>query len=201
MPQDDDAEPPAKMTKLAIVEEREEDKYEHILALRWYRTAQEPVQISPTDMASITAAEPHIKALLDGVMHSLSSGRQATVQAWEEELLPCEHTLTLSQLATGHIPPSGAPPPSPHHRLFILFFRRPQDWHTALNAISKRTSGSASPAVRSAAAASNTQAWVGTATRSRTLRRVSTPCALNWGLLPQKATLVSPPLPRQVRIG
>ncbi|KAI9436861.1 ubiquitin carboxyl-terminal hydrolase 14 [Lactarius indigo] len=104
---DDDAEPPAKMTKLAIVEEREEDKYEHILALRWYPTAQEPVYLPPDDTTAITAADPRVKALIDGVMQSLSSARQEAVQAWEEELLPCEHTLTLSQLATGHIPPSG----------------------------------------------------------------------------------------------
>ncbi|KAH9012646.1 ubiquitin carboxyl-terminal hydrolase 14 [Lactarius hengduanensis] len=94
---DDDAEPPAKMTKLAIVEEREEDKYEHIVALRWYQLGKEPVYLSPDDTT----------ALIEGVMKSLSSARQEAVQAWEEEFLPCEHTLTLSQLATGHIPPSG----------------------------------------------------------------------------------------------
>ncbi len=107
MPQDDDAEPPAKVTKLAIVEEREEDKYEHVLALRRYLTGREPMHISPADTTAITAAELRVKALVDGVMRSLSSARQEAVQAWEEELLPCEHTLTLSQLATGHIP-SGA---------------------------------------------------------------------------------------------
>ena len=119
MPQDDDAEPPAKMTKLAIVEEREEDKYEFILALRWY---QEPVLLSPADTAAITAAEPRIKALVDGVMHSLSSARQEAVKAWEEELLPCEHTLTLTQLATGHIPSSGACPSAPFKHLYIDIF-------------------------------------------------------------------------------
>ncbi|KAI9450058.1 ubiquitin carboxyl-terminal hydrolase 14, partial [Lactarius psammicola] len=104
---DDDSEPPAKMTKLAIVEEREEDKYEHVLSLRRYLTGQEPVHLTPADTDAITVAFPRVKALIDGVMHSLSSARQEAVQAWEEELLPCEHTLTLSQLATGHIPPSG----------------------------------------------------------------------------------------------
>ena len=107
MLQDDDGEPPAKMKKLAIVEEREEDKYEHVLALRWYGNNQDPVPLSPADTTAMTVAEPHIKALIDGVMHSLSSARQETVKAWEEELHPCEHTLTVQQLATGHIPPSG----------------------------------------------------------------------------------------------
>ncbi|KAH8977355.1 ubiquitin carboxyl-terminal hydrolase 14 [Lactarius akahatsu] len=104
---DDDAEPPAKMTKLAIVEEREEDKYEHIVALRWYKIGKEPVYLSPDDTTGLTAVNPRVKALIEGVMKSLSSARQEAVQAWEEEFLPCEHTLTLSQLATGHIPPSG----------------------------------------------------------------------------------------------
>jgi len=96
LPQDDDAEPPAKMTKLSIVEEHGEDKYEHVLALRWYPNAQEPVHLSPADTAAITAAEPRAKVLVNGVIHTLSSARQDAVQAWEEELLPCEHTLTLS---------------------------------------------------------------------------------------------------------
>ena len=33
-PQNGDEEPPAKLAKLAIVEEREEDKYDHVTALR-----------------------------------------------------------------------------------------------------------------------------------------------------------------------
>jgi len=46
-------------------------------------------------------------------MKALSSSQQSEVKAWEEEILPCEHTLTLSQdpliapgdgqSATGHI--------------------------------------------------------------------------------------------------
>jgi ubiquitin carboxyl-terminal hydrolase 5/13 len=102
------------MTKLAIIEEREEDKYEHILALRHYRPS---AAAAPTLDSShtifvpaegITQNNPHVRALVGGVMESLSSGRQDVVKAWEEELLPCEHTLTLDQLATGHIPASGA---------------------------------------------------------------------------------------------
>ena len=128
------------MTKLAIVEEREEDKYERVVFLRWYGTAQEPVQISPADTTAIMAAEPRVKALVDGVMHSLSSARQDEVKAWEEELHPCEHTLTLSQSATGHIPPSGtclSAPFLPHrllggHRTGTLLEMRPQGESLAL---------------------------------------------------------------------
>jgi ubiquitin carboxyl-terminal hydrolase 5/13 len=96
------------MTKLAIVEEREEDKYEHVLALhRYHTTTQDPVDV-PVD--KVTAGDPRVQALVDGVMQSHSSARKAEVQAWEEERLPCEHTLTLTQFATGEIPPSGARP-------------------------------------------------------------------------------------------
>ena len=40
-------------------------------------------------------------------MQSMSSARQSEVKAWEEEILPCEHTLTLEQFSTGPIPASG----------------------------------------------------------------------------------------------
>lgn len=40
-------------------------------------------------------------------MQASSSARVAEVKAWEEEILPCEHTLTLQQFETGHIPASG----------------------------------------------------------------------------------------------
>lgn len=101
------------MTKLAIVEEREADKYEHVLSLRHYRPSAAAAAAPGASNAilvpaeGITQIEPHVRALVDGVMKSLSSARQEEIQAWEEELLPCEHTLTLTQLATGHIPPSG----------------------------------------------------------------------------------------------
>jgi ubiquitin carboxyl-terminal hydrolase 5/13 len=48
-----------------------------------------------------------IKSLVDGVMQSLSSARQSEVKAWEEEIAPCEHTLTLEQHEPGTIPPFG----------------------------------------------------------------------------------------------
>ncbi|KAE9393596.1 ubiquitin carboxyl-terminal hydrolase 14 [Gymnopus androsaceus JB14] len=91
----DDDEPPAKMTKLAIVEEREDDKYEHTTVIKCWKCETEIPNDSKT------------KSLTDGVMKSLSSARQSEVKAWEEEILPCEHTLTLEQLAVGPIQASG----------------------------------------------------------------------------------------------
>ena len=40
-------------------------------------------------------------------MQSMSSARQSEVQAWEEEIIACEHTLMLEQFAVGPIPASG----------------------------------------------------------------------------------------------
>ncbi|KAF9460620.1 ubiquitin carboxyl-terminal hydrolase 14 [Collybia nuda] len=97
-----DEEPPAKMTKLAIVEDREEDKYEHVTVIKCWACDPENGQEIPT-----AVQDAKIKALVDGVMQSLSSARQSEVKAWEEEFEACEHTLLLEQLQTGHIPASG----------------------------------------------------------------------------------------------
>jgi hypothetical protein len=164
------------MTKLAIIEEREEDKYDHILSLRHYRNGAAAAAIS-VPAEGIVRADERIRTLVDGVMKSLSSARQEEVQAWEEEILPCEHTFTLFQLTTGPIPASGACRP-----LLFLFlqlgltsggYSASKGWHIAQNATSRRTFGFASPAARSAADASFMAPQVGTATRSRISKRVS----------------------------
>lgn len=90
------------MTKLAIVEDREEDKYDLVTALKcWKCDPANGVQL-PT-----LASDPAVQSLVHGVLHSMSSARQSEVKAWEEEIAPCEHTLTLQQLPSGHIPASG----------------------------------------------------------------------------------------------
>jgi ubiquitin carboxyl-terminal hydrolase 5/13 len=38
-----------------------------------------------------------IDAVVKGIMTALSSAQQSEVKAWEEEILACEHTLTLHQ--------------------------------------------------------------------------------------------------------
>lgn len=48
-----------------------------------------------------------IKSLVDGVMQSTSNARQSEIKGWEEEITPCEHTLTVEQFEPGTIPPSG----------------------------------------------------------------------------------------------
>ncbi|KAJ2922163.1 hypothetical protein H1R20_g14933, partial [Candolleomyces eurysporus] len=98
----EDEEPPAKMTKLAIVEEREEDKYDTTTIIKCWKC--DPAK--GLELPQV-AAEPQVKSLVDSVIKSLSSARQSEVQAWEEEITPCEHTLMLEQFQTGHIAQSG----------------------------------------------------------------------------------------------
>ncbi|KAF9043207.1 hypothetical protein BJ165DRAFT_1483335 [Panaeolus papilionaceus] len=101
---EEDSEPPAKMTKLAIVEDpREEEKYDFVTRLRCW-------SCDSIDGKLIDEAEgnPKYQSLKSGVMQSLSSARQSEVKSWEEEITPCEHTLMLEQLVDGtHIAPSG----------------------------------------------------------------------------------------------
>lgn len=91
-------EPPTKITKLAIAEEHEEGKYTHTAILKSYEDGLEHSELS---------ADPLVQLLTNGVLKSLSSARQSEVKSWEEEIVACEHTLTLEQLATEHISASG----------------------------------------------------------------------------------------------
>ncbi|KAG1814654.1 uncharacterized protein BJ212DRAFT_1512291 [Suillus subaureus] len=79
----DGEEPPAKIKKLAINEEREEDKYEHTTVFKCWKCDLQ--------------GGKETKRLTDGVMLSLSSARQSEVKAWEEEITACEHTLCDNQ--------------------------------------------------------------------------------------------------------
>ncbi|KAJ7256532.1 ubiquitin carboxyl-terminal hydrolase 14 [Mycena haematopus] len=98
----EDEEPPAKISKLAIVEEREEDKHEHSTIVKCWTCDSEKGREIPEALNDLK-----VKALVDETMLSLSSARQSEVKAWEEEFEPCEHTLLLQQTSAGAIPASG----------------------------------------------------------------------------------------------
>ncbi|KAI0344363.1 ubiquitinyl hydrolase [Trametopsis cervina] len=102
---DPDLPPPNKMTKLAIFEEREEDKWEHITIFKCWHCDPS----SGLELPNIATTNVAVKAaqLRDGVMQSLSSARQSEVKAWEEELEACEHTLLLHPEPLGPIEASG----------------------------------------------------------------------------------------------
>lgn len=108
------------MTKLAIVEEREEDRYAHRTALRCWKC--DPVDgrviVADDDTVRWSSFAPTLslltrpfywqtKRLTDGIMQSLSSARQSEVKAWEEEIITCEHALLLEQHASGAIAAQG----------------------------------------------------------------------------------------------
>ncbi|OCB86559.1 ubiquitinyl hydrolase [Sanghuangporus baumii] len=85
-------EPPAKITKLAIIEEREEDKFDHITTLKCWGCKSQ----SGRELPELSDDEK-VKGLVRDIMTSLSSARQSEVKAWEEEIEACEHTLLLEQ--------------------------------------------------------------------------------------------------------
>ncbi|PFH46693.1 hypothetical protein AMATHDRAFT_7506 [Amanita thiersii Skay4041] len=98
----DDQEPPPKIAKLAIQEEKEETKYKHITTVKCWLC--DPVLGLPLPDA---ITDQKIGALVNASMSSMSSARQSEVKAWEEEIAPCEHTLTLQQIASSPIAESG----------------------------------------------------------------------------------------------
>lgn len=48
-----------------------------------------------------------LPAVVDGVLNANTFARQAEVQAWEQEITPCEHTLCLEQEAVRNIESQG----------------------------------------------------------------------------------------------
>ena len=91
--------------RLAIVEDREEDKYEHKTVLKCWKCQPESGLELPD-----ASADPPVQSIITGVKQPLSSARQSGVKAWEGEIAACEHTLLLEQHATGPIAASGACP-------------------------------------------------------------------------------------------
>ena len=90
-------EPPQKMTKLAIAVETDEDRYDIQLRVRCHECGVEDVDRS----------SGKLPAVIDGILKANTFARQAEVQAWEQEMTPCEHTLCLEQDASRQIESQG----------------------------------------------------------------------------------------------
>ncbi|THH03651.1 hypothetical protein EW145_g6112 [Phellinidium pouzarii] len=101
---DNNEEPPSKMAKLAIVEEREEDNYEHITTFKCWECAS--TSGAGRELPELSG-NTKVQELVREVMNALSSARQSEVKAWEEEITACEHTLMLEQSAVEPIEASG----------------------------------------------------------------------------------------------
>ena len=86
-------EPPQKISKLAIAAETEADRYDTKTHVRCYECDTE--DIDPTS--------GKLPAIINGVLKANTFARQAEVQAWEQEMIPCEHTICLMQEETRQI--------------------------------------------------------------------------------------------------
>ncbi|KAL1852916.1 ubiquitin C-terminal hydrolase Ubp14 [Paecilomyces lecythidis] len=80
-------EPPHKISKLAISAETEEDRYETITRVLCYECKEEDIDRSSGQLPSV----------IDGIMKALSFTEREEIKAWEQEFVPCEHTLLLQQ--------------------------------------------------------------------------------------------------------
>ncbi|KAB5539298.1 hypothetical protein GE09DRAFT_1138254 [Coniochaeta sp. 2T2.1] len=80
-------EPPAKMSKLAIAAETEEDRYDTHLTVKCLECGVEDLQNS----------SPKLAPIVEGIMKANTFSRKEEVKAWEHELTSCEHILTLQQ--------------------------------------------------------------------------------------------------------
>lgn len=79
-------EPPAKMTKLAIAAETDEDRYDTALAAKCIE-CQTELDLTNAKLAPV----------VDGILKAHTFSRKEEVKAWEQELTTCEHILTLQQ--------------------------------------------------------------------------------------------------------
>ncbi|KAK9453043.1 hypothetical protein V1511DRAFT_115479 [Dipodascopsis uninucleata] len=80
-------ESPAKIAKLHIPAESEDDKYEVFTV----------VKCLGCNGLELDKGHPAFTEVVDGVMNALSASKQSEVKAWEEEITPCEHTLCVEQ--------------------------------------------------------------------------------------------------------
>lgn len=86
-------EPPQKISKLAIAAETEEDRFDVTTKVQCYECSIDDVDKSSGKLARV----------VDGIMKANTFARQEEVKAWEQEMVPCEHTLCLEQEAAKNI--------------------------------------------------------------------------------------------------
>ncbi|CAG8433686.1 10408_t:CDS:10 [Diversispora eburnea] len=84
---DENEEPPQKISKLAIVPEDEEKKYEYVTYVKCYSCGGIEVEKTIGELPLV----------IDAVMNSVSAARKSEIKAWEEEITECEHARNLIQ--------------------------------------------------------------------------------------------------------
>ena len=85
------------MSKLAIAAETEADRYDTKTQIRCYECGVDDVKNTSGKLSEV----------VDAVLQANTFARQAEVQAWEQEMTPCEHTLCLNQEAARQIDSQG----------------------------------------------------------------------------------------------
>ncbi|RCI12275.1 hypothetical protein L249_0553 [Ophiocordyceps polyrhachis-furcata BCC 54312] len=79
-------EPPAKISKLAIAAESDEDRYDTALSAKCLDCD-----------ALLDVTDPRLAPVVDGIIKANTFARKEEVKAWEQELTSCEHILLLQQ--------------------------------------------------------------------------------------------------------
>ncbi|KAJ5605885.1 hypothetical protein N7510_008666 [Penicillium lagena] len=80
-------EPPPKISKLAIAAETEEDRYDIATSVVCYSCLQKDVD----------KTSGKLPVVIEGIMNAMTFSKREEVKAWEQEFVPCEHTLCLVQ--------------------------------------------------------------------------------------------------------
>ncbi|KPV75875.1 uncharacterized protein RHOBADRAFT_35647 [Rhodotorula graminis WP1] len=97
----DSNEPPVK--KLAIREEEpEEDKFDFLTEVRMYQGERASAEYLVVD-----EVDDKLNGIVAAVLSSMSSAQKSEVKAWEEEIVPCQHTRDLVQPKSKKLEPSG----------------------------------------------------------------------------------------------
>lgn len=74
------------MSKLAIAAETEEDRYETALSVKCFDCNTE-----------LDRTHPSLAPIIDGIMTANTFSRKEEVKAWEQDIISCEHILTMQQ--------------------------------------------------------------------------------------------------------
>ncbi|KAL3457750.1 hypothetical protein BJX64DRAFT_280428 [Aspergillus heterothallicus] len=80
-------EPPHKISKLEIIAETDEDRYDTSTNVVCYDCHQD----------SVDKLSGKLPSIIDGILNATTFSRREEVKAWEQEFVPCEHTIALVQ--------------------------------------------------------------------------------------------------------
>lgn len=86
-------EPPTKISKLTINAETDEDRYDTSTHVKCFDCKND----------NVDSSQGNLKEVVEGVLKANTFSRQEEVKAWEQEMVPCEHTLCLEQDTTRQI--------------------------------------------------------------------------------------------------